>query len=144
MSKRRIKVPPLSQAEVNMRTTKKLDEKGVDKHLQAVFYHELAAAVIQSENPLLAALIPHVRRHKETAWIAAYQIINDFLLEHGMKLTAETIQLEHSSLHDRMNLAMLLHMQGKKDQIIQLLTMTSKHRRLPTKDKIAELVIPDY
>lgn len=141
MSKRvrRFKVPPISQSDVNNKTTQKLEEQGADKHVQALFFKILASEVINSGNPLLAALIPHIKRHKSTAWIAAFQIVADFLQANNMTLTSETIRIERPATDDRMNLSMLLHIHGKTDHILQLLTLTAKHRSLPAKQKIAEL-----
>lgn len=136
---RRYKVPPISQTEVNTKTTRTLEEKGADKHVQAVFFNILASEVIRSENPLLAALHPHIKRHRSTAWMAAYQIVAEFLQANGMTLTADTMQIERPSIDDRMNLSMLLHIHGKTDQIVQLLSLTAKQRSLPAKQRIAEL-----
>lgn len=143
MSRRRYKAPHLSQAEVNGRTSERLEAVGADKHVQATFFHALAAEVMRSDVPALAAVQPRIKKHKETAWTAAYQIIGDYLASSKMTMTNNTIQTERRTANDTINLPMLLHIHGKTDVIMQLIRVTAAYRRLSTRQKIAESPLGD-
>jgi hypothetical protein len=84
----------LSQEELKSRTAEVLKEKGGNFHFQAQFYRDTAQGVVGSKSPVFSRLQPKVKNRTEESWINAYEFIYDFLRDHRMRLTLETMKIE--------------------------------------------------
>jgi hypothetical protein len=137
--KRRILTPRITQEGLNDRTSKTLIEKGAGHHVQAAFFNRLSIEVWHSENPVLAPLQPRVRRRRATAWILAFQAIEDLLRATRLTLSLDAFDRERPEIRERVNVGLMTHLYGKTDFVLQLLRATERWRRLPLKDRIADV-----
>jgi hypothetical protein len=137
MKPKRFRVPSLSQAELNDRTHKALAAIGTPHHIQASFFARLALESLASDRAVLRPLRPSVRDHSSTAWIVAFQVIENMLQTAGMSLSFDTFNLERTDSRQRMNVGIVTHLYGKGDFIRQLVRVTEPFRALPLRERIA-------
>jgi hypothetical protein len=58
----------------------------------------LASAVLTSNNPLFAQLIPHVLKRNSVQWMTAYTLVFQYLKEHRLTITFGTTTTENSAI----------------------------------------------
>ena len=89
------KFPPrISQEDLKAKTTEVMKEKGANYHYQAEFYKATSEEVVGSPDPKVCTLQPRIREHDEEAWMNAYELVYEFLKEHNMQITLDTMKVE--------------------------------------------------
>jgi hypothetical protein len=91
----RLRGQRISRDELIVESREVLKNAGVTNHSRALLLSGATAELIKSDNPAFQQLRPRVLKRNSIPWIRAYAIIAQYLEEHRLPITLETIQTEN-------------------------------------------------